>query len=208
MNLNYWNELYQQRQTSISRDYDGWLSAHETHLQPASRVLDLGCGAGTNIETLLKQGVRLTAADLSPDAVRMLREAFGACIHADCFDMRDGFPYGNESFDAVVSDLSLHYFTWKDTERIIAEIRRVLRTGGTIIARLHSVQNMGEAEVEMIEENYYVAYGYPRRYFTVEDIRRLFAEWKIIHLQETTAHRYDREKKVIEFVVQKTGTAE
>ena len=200
MNPNYWNEFYQQRQTSLSKDYDGWLRAHEKHLQPGSRVLDLGCGAGTNIEALLKLGTQLTVADFSADAVRMVQNAYSTCINADCFDMREGFPYANESFDAVVSDLSLHYFTWADTQKIIAEISRVLVKGGAIIARLHSVQNMAAPEGEMIEENYYIAYGYPRRYFTAEDIQTLFTDWNIIHLQETIAHRYGREKKVIEFV--------
>jgi len=191
------------RQTSLSKEYDGWLNAHETHLRPGFRVLDLGCGAGTNVEMLLDRGVQLTAADLSPDAVRMVKEAYGDCLEGDCFDMRKGFPYAAASFDVVVSDLSLHYFSWLDTERIVAEIGRILSPGGRIVARVHSVQNMEAVEGEMIEENYYVAYGYSRRYFTVKDIRRLFLGWKINYLEETVAHRYDREKKVIEFVAEK-----
>ena len=198
MNQNYWIEYYQNRQTSLSKDYDGWLIVHEKHLQPGSKVLDLGCGAGTNIEALLNLGVQLTAADMSPDAVRLVEEGFGKRLHTDCFDMRRGLPYEDASFDVVVSDLSLHYFTWADTERIIAEISRVLAPNGVLIARMHSVKNMQKPEGEMIEENYYVAYGYPRRYFTMEDIRRLFADWKLILLEETIAHRYDREKHVIE----------
>ena len=203
LNKNYWHEYYQQRQTEISRDCDGWLAAYTKHLQPGSRVLDLGCGAGTNVAELLNLGVQLTAADLSPDAVRMVQDAYGECLHADCFDMREGFPYSAGSFDAVVSDLSLHYFSWLDTEKIIAAIRRVLAPDGAIIARLHSIQNMGPVEGEMIEENYYVAYGYSRRYFTVQDIYKLFADWKIVSLEETVARRYNREKKVIEFVARR-----
>lgn len=172
-------------------------------MQPGSRVLDLGCGAGTDIEALLKLGARLTASDFSPEAVQIVQEAFGDGLKADCFDMLNGFPYNNESFDAVVSDLSLHYFSWSDTQKIIAEIGRVLVKDGTLIARLHSLQNMEAFEGEMIEKNYFVAYGYPRRYFTVDDIRELFAGWQIICLQETVAHRYDREKKVIEFAARR-----
>ena len=187
----------------MSKDYDGWLTAHEMKLQPGFRVLDLGCGAGTDIKTLLERNVQLTASDFSPEAVQMVKQAFGDRLEVDCFDMRDGFPYADASFDVVVSDLSLHYFTWVDTERIIAEIGRVLVHGGSIIARLHSVENMETVEGEMIEENYYIAYGYPRRYFTVNDIQRLFADWKICTLKKTVAKRYGREKKVFEFVAQK-----
>ncbi|MBP3653006.1 MAG: class I SAM-dependent methyltransferase [Clostridia bacterium] len=203
MNTNYWNDCYRERQNSISKDYDGWLSVYETQLQPGSRVLDLGCGAGTDVEALLKRDVLLTVSDLSPEAVRMVKQAFGEHLEADCFDMRDGFPYADASFDAVVSDLSLHYFTWAETERIVAGIGRILVPGGAIIARLHSIQNMEENEGEMIEENYYIAYGYPRRYFTVQDIRQLFADWRICTLKENVANRYGREKKVIEFVARK-----
>lgn len=63
MNINYWNDCYRERQTSVSKDYDGWLTAHETKLQPGFRVLDLGCGVGTDIEALLKQDARLTALE-------------------------------------------------------------------------------------------------------------------------------------------------
>ena len=203
MNSNYWIEYYQVRQTSLSGDSDGWLSAYETYLQPGSRVLDLGCGAGTNIEMLLKRGVQLTAADFSPDAVRMVRDGFGDCLNADCFDMREGLPYQNGSFDVVVSDLSLHYFTWADTEKIVAELKRILAPGGVLIARLHSIDNLDASAGEKIEENYYVAYGFSRRYFPVEDVQRLFADWQINCLKKTVAKRYAREKKVIEFVAQR-----
>jgi len=167
-------------------------------------VLDLGCGAGTDIEALLKLGTRLTAADFSADAVRMVQKAFGDYINVDCFDMREGLPYQDGYFDTLVSDLSLHYFTWADTEKIVSELERILVSGGVLVARLHSIDNLDAGIVgEELEKNYYVAYGFSRRYFTTEDILKLFDKWEILHLEKSVAHRYGREKKVIEFVTRR-----
>lgn len=47
----------------MPKGYDGWLSDYEVQLQPGSRVLDLGCGAGKDIEALLKRDARLTALE-------------------------------------------------------------------------------------------------------------------------------------------------
>jgi hypothetical protein len=72
-----------------------------------------------------------------------------------------------------------------------------------LIARVHSIQNL-DASAELIEPGYYLAYGFPRRYFTADDLRRLFDGWSFLSLTETTANRYQRTKHVIEFTVEKT----
>lgn len=194
---NYWDDCYRDPARYEQSDSDGWLEKYS--FQPGAAVLDLGCGAGTNLPVLLSFGVRVTAADLSPEAVRLVRAAFGDRLAAvDCFDVREGFPYGASCFDAVVADLSLHYFFWEETEAIFCGLRRILKAGGRLIARVHSMANL-PADARPIAYGYYRAYGCDRRYFTPEDLRRLLADWTLEKLQETQAQRYGGIKKVIEF---------
>lgn len=197
MSREYWNEAY--REAMVSRDYDGWLDKYE--IQPGEAVLDLGCGAGTNIRILLGRNAVVTASDLSENAVNLIREYYGERITADHVDMRNGLPYPDEAFHAVVADLSLHYFTWEDTVRIIGEIRRILKDEGRLIARVHSMENLPE-DAEYIAPGYYRAYGCDRRYFTVEDLKKLFSGWKL-RCEAGIARRYGREKRIIEVLAYK-----
>lgn len=199
----YWEQVYRDSQASL--DYDGWLD--DIELAPGMAVLDLGCGTGTDTLALLKRGVCVTAADFSQTAIDQLRSALAHhLVSADCFDMRFGLPYIDAGYDAVVADLSLHYFRWVDTVRIVAEIARVLLSGGRLVARVHSVRNLplnAEASLDPIENRYYRIDGCNRRYFTMEDIRSLFADWQLLSLHETTIHRYGMRKQVLTFIAQK-----
>ena len=200
--MSYWEQYYNSRR--ISNDSDGWLAAYREMIGPGSAVLDLGCGAGTNIAQLLQMGAAVTAADFSENAVVPVREFFGEKLSgADCFDMRKGFPYGDEAFDIVVADLSLHYFTWNETREIIAEIHRILKEKGRLIARVHSLANLDSMPGEEIEPHYYMMYGYHRRYFSPEELQILFSGWNLPLLQEKPIRRYQRIKHVIEFIAEK-----
>ena len=193
--MNYWEESYQNFR-SVSADYDGWLDKYA--FLPGERILDLGCGAGTDLEKLLGCSADVSAADFSESAVSLVKAHFGENVKTACFDMRVGFPYPDSSFDTVVSDLSLHYFSAEETRRIVSELSRILRPGGRLIARVHSMENLPPDAV-FISPGYYRAYGYDRRYFTADDVRSFFSAWQIPQLENTIARRYSCEKKVIEF---------
>lgn len=226
----YWEHIY--RSSPAALDYDGWLD--RVDLPSGAAVLDLGCGAGADTLALLRLGMRVTAADFSRSAVDLLRTSLSSAadlapadlaqsaaippqaypanrslpclVSADCFDMRQGLPYAGHSFDAVVADLSLHYFSWTDTAAIIADISRILRLGGRLIARVHSVRNLppdAEAVLEKIEERCYRVDGFPRRYFTPEDIRSLLSGWQFVSLREAAICRYGLHKQVISFIAQR-----
>lgn len=202
MSFTYWEENY--RRYTVPDASDGWLLAHARELLPGCAVLDLGCGAGVNTQDLLKLGARVSAADFSKKAIAGMRDRFSDVLERlDCFDMCAGFPYGDGSFDAVAADLSLHYFSWQETIAIVSGIRRILKTGGRLIARVHSVENLTGLPENPIEEHYYMEDGCARRYFTEAEIRTLFSDWTLEQLQTRQIHRYQRTKYVIEFTAMK-----
>jgi ubiquinone/menaquinone biosynthesis C-methylase UbiE len=105
----------------------GWLTAGAR-----GRTLDLGCGTGRNLP-LFPAGVRAVGLDPAPDALaRARRRAPGALLvqgSAEALPFRDG------CFDTVVSGLVL--CSVRDPARGLAEVRRVLRPGGTLRALEH-----------------------------------------------------------------------
>jgi SAM-dependent methyltransferase len=100
-------------------------------------VLDCSCGIGTQAIALSLRGHRVTGTDISPLAVvRAVREAAlrGLFLPAAVADMRC-LPFRNNRFDVVVSaDNSLPHLLYpQDVIAALAEMRRVLRSGGLLI---------------------------------------------------------------------------
>lgn len=57
------------------------------------------------------------------------------------FDMSLGLPFKNNSINAIVADLSLHYFSSSTTKYILDEIYRVLKNNGYLIGRVNSTKD-------------------------------------------------------------------
>lgn len=119
---------------------DGWTHAYDLWMGDLSpwpgSVLDLGCGGGGNTRWLLSQGREVVACDLSRNAVDAVARDCG--VEALCLDMREGLPFPDGRFGLVAADLSLHYFTEKETFFILGEIARVLSPGGALLFRVNS----------------------------------------------------------------------
>ncbi len=96
-------------------------------------VLDIasGIGYGTN---MLAQDARVksvTGVDVSKEAIAKARSAFAAPNLR--FELVDGnsLPFADESFDAIVSFETIEHTA--DPHAFLAELRRVLRTGGALV---------------------------------------------------------------------------
>lgn len=59
----------------------------EFQIGPNSRILELGCGEGRDAIHLLRQGYRVLATDISPEAIAHCRRL--APAYADCFQVLD-----------------------------------------------------------------------------------------------------------------------
>lgn len=71
--------------------------------------------------------------------------------------MLDGMPFSDDSFELIIADLSLYYFKELDTIKILKEIRRILASGGHLIFRVNSVNdvNYGAGKGKIIEHHLY-----------------------------------------------------
>src|SRR5215211_1854507 len=99
-------------------------------------VLEVAIGTGRNL-AFYPAGVSLTGIDLSPAMLERARERAGELgMEAD---LREGdaqdLPFPDESFDTVVCTLSLCNIP--DDRRAVAEMKRVLRSGGRLLLLDH-----------------------------------------------------------------------
>lgn len=97
-------------------------------------VLDVGTGPGVLLVELarLRPDLRVTGVDLSADMASLARRnlaELGERAAARQGDVTD-LPFPDESFDLIVSSLSLHH--WDDVAVAASELARVLRPGGQV----------------------------------------------------------------------------
>lgn len=108
----------------------------QSALQPGMRVLDIGCGTGT-LAVLARQlhpGVELVGLDPDPEALARARRKAARAGFSIQFDQgfSDELPYPEASFDRVFSTFMLHHVPRAGKLPTVREVRRVLKSGGSL----------------------------------------------------------------------------
>jgi SAM-dependent methyltransferase len=101
------------------------------------RVLEVGCGLGTDGAQFAKAGADYTGIDLTDAAVDLARRRFALSNLPGSFRVADAerLDFPDNSFDLVYSHGVLHHTP--DTAGAIREIHRVLRPGGRAVIMLY-----------------------------------------------------------------------
>jgi 2-polyprenyl-3-methyl-5-hydroxy-6-metoxy-1,4-benzoquinol methylase len=94
---------------------------------PGKHVLDLGCRWGSLTSAYL-EGNDVVGVDVDREA---LAEAAKLGIETKWADVDEPFPFDDASFDVVVAGELIEHL--RDPARFVAEVRRVLRPGGTFV---------------------------------------------------------------------------
>jgi len=99
---------------------------------PGQRILDLGTGTGVLARAFAARGARVAGVDVAEEQVAMARALGGAA--GLTLDLRtspaEATPFPDASFDVLTANQCWLYF---DRERAIAEARRLLVPGGTLV---------------------------------------------------------------------------
>lgn len=102
------------------------------------RVLEVGCGAGTDLVRFARGGARVTGVDLSSSAIELARQNFAQQgLEADLREA-DGeqLPFADGSFDLVYAHGVVQYTA--DDRALVEECRRVLKPGGRAIFQVYN----------------------------------------------------------------------
>jgi len=91
-------------------------------------VLDVGCGGGKEVLTRLGP---VAGVDISLRALANARRMYDVCVR---HDVRAGLPFPDASFDVVNCSDVLGHFHESERDRLLDEIHRVLRPGGSFLA--------------------------------------------------------------------------
>jgi SAM-dependent methyltransferase len=104
-------------------------------VQAIGLACDMGCGPGQVARYLHERGVRVMGVDLSPvmvDAARRLNPA----IEFAQGDMRS-LKFDDEAFGGIAAFYSIIHIPRPEVVAALAEMKRVLRPGGLLLAAFH-----------------------------------------------------------------------
>ncbi len=185
---------------SMIKDRSLWLDPCEESYYYAEKwrregrksVLDLGCGLGRHSVLFARYGFKVTACDISEEALSFLKEysreqgADIACRKADMASL----PFSADAFDCIFAFHSAGHTDSIGMERIMAEIKRVLKHDGTVFMTLCSKETpaYSRPDLERINDSTVIKnegpeQGVPHYYTDKEDIKRLFKDFELIKIR-------------------------
>jgi SAM-dependent methyltransferase len=133
----------------------------------AAGALECGCGTGRFWENdSLPRSIALTLTDLSPgmvdEAVARARSSGFSAVDGRACDVQS-LPFAAEQFDMVVANHMLYHVP--DPDRAVAELARVLRHDGVLLAATNGyghMRELNEAIAEVLDydgETLYEVFG-------------------------------------------------
>ena len=154
--------------------------------------LDLGCGLGRHSILFGKNGFNVECFDISSEAIDKTKEwaeKEGLNFKYQVGDMLN-LPYSSDSFDAILCRNVISHTDTEGMKKVIQELKRVLRKDAECYITLGSKETWGfkQEDWPLVDENTRLRmeegpeYKIPHFYVDYDLIKKLFNEFKIIHI--------------------------
>lgn len=171
---------------------ESWYYAEKWRREGKEYVLDLGCGLGRHSVLFAKYGFKVTALDVSDEALAFLQNyckeqcADVRCKNADMEEM----PFEDNTFDCIFAMHSAGHTDADGMTKIMNEVKRVLRPGGEVFMTLCSKETWTykQPDLPRLDDNTVVKndgpeQGVPHYFVDESDIKRLFSEYELIRVR-------------------------
>jgi SAM-dependent methyltransferase len=111
-------------------------------IEDKSSVLILGCGAGREIEYLLKKKCKITALDISQELIEYCRKRYRKKANILCVNALDFKT--EEKFDYIIGLWAfINFIPWKkEREELMINLKNMLKKEGEIIFTIRKPENL------------------------------------------------------------------
>lgn len=156
---------------------------YNQQIKPGEKVLEVGCGLGTESVFLAVRGMNVTAMDLSEDAIntgKNIAEQYGVDINWIIGDLLED-ELSEANFDVITDQGCFHHMKGDELVKYEERISKYLKPGGLFILRSFS-DAMPKGEQ-------------PRRVTSDEMITTFIKDFKLEHLERVlsfSSEKYDK----------------
>lgn len=159
-------------------------------LHPKERVLNIGIGSGAFEQIASKRQIEIWSLDPNQRSVEGLRQRLGIGERVQQ-GRSQSLPFEDRQFDAVVMSEVLEHLDDRIRDQSLAEVKRVLKTGGRLIGTVPARERLEDSQVVCPNcEHHFHRWGHQAAfdvqsmnstlsaYFEVERVEeRFFNEW-------------------------------
>jgi len=172
-------------------DYAAW---------KGKKVLEIGCGIGTDARQFAQAGADYTGVDLSSESLAVARKGFelfglkGTFIQANAEELEAKLPF--ENFDLIYSFGVIHHTP--HPEKVIAAIRKLIKPNGTLKIMLYAQNSWKSYMIEAGFDQPEAQFGCPIALtYTKEKVRDLLKNnFEVVEIRQDHIFPYVVEKYV------------
>ena len=180
----YFNEVEARRYANEPHnytfpDFDRW---------KGKRVLEIGCGIGTDAVNFARAGAIYTGIDLSAESVKLAKQRFevfglnGDIFVANAEELVDVFD-PHEKFDLVYSFGVIHHAS--RPERVVAHLPKLLVEGGECRVMLYAKNSWKNILIEADWDQPEAQDNCPQAVtYTKQEARELFKDFDNVHVDQ------------------------
>jgi SAM-dependent methyltransferase len=189
----HWDKVFRTfRQRGEDLDWgEQWTGAfapilHTHHVQ---HLLDLGCGTGNDVLRLSQHGYTVMGLDHSREAIQQATTKAASRAAFLVADIAAPLPLADACFDAVMSNVALHFFDDARTRALFAEIRRIARPQGLFLFHVNALEDRPlrakrKPPVRDLAPDYILETdGKIMHFFSAAYLRELLTGWGEVHLE-------------------------
>jgi len=145
-------------------------------------ILDTGCGSGRNLKRFYENKLTVYGVDSLESRIEEVKEKYTEQHSNFSLQNLDQLQFENHFFDHVICSTVLHFAqNIQQFKRMVAELFRVLKPGGSLFIRMTS--NFGiEDKVQSISDGVYYLPDTTNRFLLTSDL--------VAYLKETFSFTY------------------
>ena len=155
------------------------------HIPSGSRVLEIGCGNGKTLSSMVQRGWYVTAIDFSRRAITLSRERYAGASYFD-FMVADTMhlPFKKSSFDAVFAIHIFGHLLEPERNLLPHDLENILKPGGILFFSDFSTGDFRFGSgCETENATFSRGTGIITHYFSRQEVTDLFSDLTLVSIR-------------------------
>jgi ubiquinone/menaquinone biosynthesis C-methylase UbiE len=143
-NIDYWEKVLENPTDSFKAMFGAQKAYLKAHIKPNSKVLEIGCGNGRNLSSILDITENLVGIDNDHKAIKDARKNLKKFPNIQVIlSEAIKLPFPKKTFDYIIL-LDILQNLGSDKIKLLSEAKRVLKDGASMIVGVYSESSLEE----------------------------------------------------------------